>query len=107
MWLTDHVDVKYLNGVLNVEDYFATERNGHQLRENYDKRDKGIEHKKCVSTAPWKNHSAWSDMMLWVSKYWDNVFHKRMIITHRTDLCQSDYLIEDRGKNGTSEFTAV
>jgi 5'(3')-deoxyribonucleotidase len=27
-----------------------------------------------------------------------------MIITHRKDLCQGDYLIDDRGKNGTSEF---
>lgn len=33
-----------------------------------------------------------------------NVFHKRMVITHRKDLCQGDYLIDDRGKNGTSEF---
>jgi len=28
-----------------------------------------------------------------------------MVITHRKDLCQGDYLIDDRGKNGTSEFT--
>ncbi len=27
-----------------------------------------------------------------------------MVITHRKDLCQGDYLIDDRGKNGTSEF---
>ena len=35
----------------------------------------------------------------------DDVFHKRMIITHRKDLCKGDYLIDDRGKNGTSEFS--
>jgi len=34
----------------------------------------------------------------------DDVFHKRMVITHRKDLCQGDYLIDDRGKNGTSDF---
>ena len=28
-----------------------------------------------------------------------------MVITHRKDLCQGDYLIDDRGKNGTSEFS--
>ena len=28
-----------------------------------------------------------------------------MVITHRKDLCLGDYLIDDRGKNGTSEFT--
>lgn len=57
-----------------------------------------------LSTAPWKNPSAWSDKVSWVTKYLDDVFHKRMVITHRKDLCQGDYLIDDRGKNGTSEF---
>lgn len=33
-----------------------------------------------------------------------DVFHKRMVITHRKDLCEGDYLIDDRGKHGTSEF---
>ena len=58
-----------------------------------------------LSTAPWKNPSAWSDKVSWVTKYLDDVFHKRIVITHRKDLCQGDYLIDDRGKNGTSDFT--
>ena len=58
-----------------------------------------------LSTAPWKNPSAWSDKVSWVTKYLDDVFHKRMVITHRKDLCQGDYLIDDRGKNGTCEFS--
>ena len=58
-----------------------------------------------LSTAPWKNPSAWSDKVKWVTEYLDDVFHKRMIITHRKDLCQGDYLIDDRGKNGTSDFS--
>ena len=57
-----------------------------------------------LSTAPWKNPSAWADKVRWVTRYLDDVFHKRMIITHRKDLCMGDYLIDDRGKNGTSEF---
>ena len=57
-----------------------------------------------LSTAPWKNPSAWSDKVKWVTNYLDDVFHKRMIITHRKDLVEGDYLIDDRGKNGTSEF---
>ena len=57
-----------------------------------------------LSTAPWKNPSAWSDKVTWVTKYFDDVFHKRMVITHRKDLVEGDYLIDDRGKNGTSEF---
>ena len=57
-----------------------------------------------LSTAPWKNPSAWADKVTWVTRYLDDVFHKRMIITHRKDLVEGDYLIDDRGKNGASEF---
>ncbi len=57
-----------------------------------------------LSTAPWKNPTAPSDKVQWVTTYLDDVFHKRMVITHRKDLCRGDYLIDDRGKNGTSEF---
>lgn len=68
----------------------------HRLNEYYD----------CyiLSTAPWKNPSAWSDKVLWVTKYLDDVFHKRIVITHCKHLCKGDILIDDRGKNGTSEF---
>ena len=69
----------------------------HELQKHYDLF--------ILSTAPWKNPSAWSDKVIWVTKYLDDVFHKRMVITHRKDLCLGDYLIDDRGKNGTSEFT--
>ena len=69
----------------------------HELQKHYDQF--------ILSTAPWKNPSAWSDKVEWVTKYLDDVFHKRLVITHNKDLCQGDYLIDDRGKNGTSEFT--
>lgn len=68
----------------------------HKLNEVYDVY--------ILSTAPWGNPSAWSDKVKWVTKYLDDIFHKRMIITHRKDLVEGDYLIDDRGKNGTSEF---
>lgn len=68
----------------------------HRLAEHYDVF--------ILSTAPWKNPSAWSDKVRWVTRYLDDVFHKRMVITHRKDLCKGDYLIDDRGKNGTSDF---
>ena len=35
----------------------------------------------------------------------NEIFHKRVILTHHKELCQGDYLIDDRGKNGTSEFS--
>lgn len=68
----------------------------HKLNEHYD----------CyiLSTAPWNNPSAWSDKVTWITKHLDDVFHKKMIITHCKNLCKGDILIDDRGKNGTSQF---
>lgn len=68
----------------------------HELNKHYD----------CyiLSTAPWGNPSAWSDKLIWITKYLDDVFHKRVVITHCKNLCKGDVLIDDRGKNGTSEF---
>ena len=57
-----------------------------------------------LSTAPWKNPSAWADKVAWVTKYLDDVFHKKLFITHHKDLCIGDYLIDDRPKHGASEF---
>ena len=68
----------------------------HELAKHYD----------CyiLSTAPWKNPSAWSDKVEWVTKYLDDVFHKRIILTHNKDFCKGDILIDDRPKHGASEF---
>ena len=61
-----------------------------------------------LSTAPWKNISAWSDKVAWVHKYFgdekESVFHKRLIISHHKNLNKGDYLIDDRTKNGAGEF---
>ena len=68
----------------------------HKVQEHYDVY--------ILSTAPWNNPSAWSDKVSWVTKHLDDVFHKRMIITHCKHLCEGDYLIDDRPNNGASEF---
>ena len=57
-----------------------------------------------LSTAPWNNPSAWSDKVLWVTKYLDDVFHKRLILSHQKDLLKGDYLIDDRHKHGAETF---
>lgn len=57
-----------------------------------------------LSTAPWKNPSAWSDKLLWIQKYLDDVFHKRIFITHCKNLVKGDFLIDDRSKNGAKKF---
>ena len=57
-----------------------------------------------LSTAPWNNPSAWSDKVTWITEHLDDVFHKKMIITHCKHLCKGNYLIDDRDKHGASEF---
>ena len=39
-----------------------------------------------LSTAPWKNPSAWADKVTWVTNHLDDVFHKRIVITHCKNL---------------------
>ena len=57
-----------------------------------------------LSTAPWNNPSAWADKVAWVTKYLDDVFHKKLILSHCKDLCKGDYLIDDRGNHGANVF---
>ncbi len=93
----DNVLVDFQSGLNQMSEEVKAEIEAvHELQKHYDLF--------ILSTAPWKNPLAWSDKVEWVTKYLDDVFHKKMVITHRKDLCQGDYLIDDRGKNGTSEF---
>ncbi|MBR6629469.1 MAG: hypothetical protein IKL03_05875 [Bacteroidaceae bacterium] len=66
------------------------------LKEHYDMY--------ILSTAPWKNITAYSDKLAWLTKHFGDLFKKRVIITHYKNLCDGDYLVDDRAKNGASEF---
>jgi 5'(3')-deoxyribonucleotidase len=61
-----------------------------------------------LSTAPWKNLSAWSDKAAWVQKHFgddkESSFYKRLIISHHKNLNKGDFLIDDRTKNGAGKF---
>jgi len=39
-----------------------------------------------------------------VTKYFDDVFHKRLILSHHKDLLKGDFLIDDRPKHGAETF---
>jgi len=74
----------------------------HKLAEKYDVY--------ILSTAPWKNPTACNDKLAWVKKYFggekDDVFYKRLILTHHKDLCHGDFLIDDNNeRNGAGKFT--
>jgi len=57
-----------------------------------------------LSTAPWENHTAWSDKLIWVKKHLGEKAHKRLILSHHKNLNSGDYLIDDRLKNGADKF---
>ncbi len=57
-----------------------------------------------LSTAPWRNPSAWIDKLLWVKKHLPEVAHKRLILSHNKHLNRGDYLIDDRTANGAGDF---
>ena len=61
-----------------------------------------------LSTAPWKNASAWHDKLLWVQKHFgfesDSVAYKRLILSHHKNLNRGDYLVDDRSANGAESF---
>ena len=57
-----------------------------------------------LSTAPWENHTAWSDKLIWVKNYLGEKAYKRLILSHHKNLNSGDYLIDDRLKNGADKF---
>lgn len=57
-----------------------------------------------LSTAPWKNPSAWSDKLEWVKKHLGRQAEKRLILTHHKNLNRGDILIDDRKNNGAEQF---
>lgn len=61
-----------------------------------------------LSTAPWKNASAWCDKLEWIKRHFGedegSVFYKRLIISHHKNLNKGDYLVDDREKNGAGDF---
>ena len=57
-----------------------------------------------ATAAPWGNPEAATDKRYWIETYFGNMFHKRLILTHRKDMLKGDILIDDREKNGAGEF---
>ena len=57
-----------------------------------------------ATAAPWGNPESLTDKRYWIENHFGNLFHKRLITTHRKDLLTGDYLIDDRIKNGAGEF---
>lgn len=62
----------------------------------------------CIATtSPWDIPYAAADKMFWIQKYLGKEFYKSMMITHRKDLLNGEYLIDDRTANGADGFQGM
>lgn len=68
-----------------------------QLQQEYDTY--------ILSTAPWRNPSAWTDKLLWVQRHLPKAGFKRLILSHHKNLNTGAYLIDDRTANGAAAFS--
>jgi 5'-nucleotidase len=57
-----------------------------------------------LSTAPWKNGSAWSHKLEWVKEHLGIHGEKRLILCHHKNLLRGDYIIDDRIAHGVDKF---
>ncbi len=57
-----------------------------------------------LSTAPWDTPVAFSGKRVWLHTIFGDKARKRLILTHRKDLCIGDYLVDDRTANGAGKF---
>lgn len=60
-----------------------------------------------LSSVPWANESAASDKVAWVKKHLEPVVsgvRKRLILSSHKHLNHGAYIIDDRFRNGVSEF---
>jgi 5'(3')-deoxyribonucleotidase len=62
-----------------------------------------------LSTAPWRNPSAWQHKVEWVQVHFgideDSPVYKRLILSHHKGLNRGDFLVDDRpSHNGADKF---
>jgi 5'-nucleotidase len=61
-----------------------------------------------LSTAPWDNPNAWKQKRDWIERYFgegkENIFYKKVILSHHKNLNSGEILIDDRPNNGAENF---
>jgi 5'(3')-deoxyribonucleotidase len=60
-----------------------------------------------LSTPMWKIPESYAGKRIWIRNNFGEYFDKRLILTHRKDLCIGDYLIDDKKVNGAGEFKGM
>ena len=66
--------------------------------------DSGLYELFIATSATWGNVESAMHKREWIEEHFQDLFKKKMIITHRKDLLIGDYLIDDREANGAKDF---
>ncbi len=101
--ISKEIHEKYKNDKDDIPGIFALMKPMHGAIESMEFLSKHFDIY-ILSTAPWKNPSAWSDKLLWIKKYLPEIAYKRLILTHHKNLNIGDYLIDDRLTKGVDKF---
>lgn len=59
---------------------------------------------KIATSVPWGNPAAYLDKILFLQKYFGDMFNRKVTATHEKNMLHGDYLIDDRTKNGAGSF---
>lgn len=70
----------------------------------YDLHESGKYDLFIATSATWGNVESAMHKREWIEEHFQDLFKKKMIITHRKDLLIGDYLIDDREANGAKDF---
>ncbi len=57
-----------------------------------------------VSTPMWNVPESFTDKRYWLERYFGEMAYKKLILTHRKDLIDVDFLVDDRLRNGVENF---
>lgn len=57
-----------------------------------------------LSTPVYSVPESYMGKRIWIRNHFGEWADKRLILTHRKDLCIGDYLVDDRFKNGAQDF---
>ena len=60
-----------------------------------------------LSTPMWHLPASFMGKRLWVETHFGEKALRRLILTHRKDLCIGDYLVDDRLLNGVANFSGL
>jgi len=60
-----------------------------------------------LSTPMYNVPESYTSKRIWLEKYFGELAKKKLILTHRKDLCIGDILIDDRKHNGAKAFKGV